>query len=400
MVTLLLLSCWAFPCAADEWLDADGECHAAPSGASDPLDTADTGTIDTAETADTSDTSDAVDTSDTADTSDSGDTGTLADAWPRHFTAPYVDATAYPTVKLGTIAPENGVWRYTLGFLVAASLTDCTASWGTYFTLETGPSAWGDGGEYFLYDEIATLRAGGGDVMVSFGGAANTPIEAACSTPEALATEIERVIVALDLQAIDFDVEGAWLADAASVQRRTDAIKLVQAWAAVNGRPLHVWLTLPVLPSGLTADGVAVVQSAVDAFVVLDGVNLMTMDYGPGEAPDPDGNMGEYGITALQSTHDQLRLIWPTIPDAELWTRLGTTPMIGQNDVAGEVFDVEDAGQTRSFAEENLVGMLGFWSINRDHPCEAASEWARGDCTGFTDVPDWAFAQEFAGYGE
>jgi hypothetical protein len=59
-----------------------------------------------------------------------------------------------------------------------------------------------------LYDEIDTLRALGGDVMVSFGGAANTPIEAACPDVDSTVAQYQRVILALDLTRIDFDVEG------------------------------------------------------------------------------------------------------------------------------------------------------------------------------------------------
>ncbi len=339
---------------------------------------------------------------------DSGDSATdtgepdppADDGWPAQFVAPYVDATGYPTVKVGEIPAENGVDHYTLGFVVAASGSECTATWGTYYSLEVGPSAWEGGGEYFLYDQIAQLRADGGDVMLSFGGAANTPIEAACTSVEAVVAEYVRVIETLDLTRIDFDIEGSWVAHPASISRRSAAIAELQAWAAAEGRALHVWYTLPVLPSGLTADGVAVLQSAVDAGVVLDGVNVMTMDYGSGQAPNPEEKMGEYGIEAIESVHAQLTSLWPSLSEEEVWARVASTPMIGQNDVAGEVFDLDDAAQTVAFAEAHGVGMLGFWSINRDHPCEAETEWAQSTCSGYVDVPDWAFSRAFAAYGD
>jgi hypothetical protein len=197
---------------------------------------------------------------------------------------------------------------------------------------------------------------------------------------------------------VDFDIEGAWVADQTSIDRRSEAIVALQAWAEDEGRPLHVWYTLPVLPTGLTADGVAVLQSAADAGVHLDGVNVMTMDYGAGAAPYPDENMGEYGIDAIAALHEQLATVWPALTDAERWLMVGSTPMIGQNDVAGEYFDLDDAEQTVLWAESNGVGMLGFWSINRDHPCDVESEWARSDCSGRTDVADWAYAEVFAGF--
>lgn len=399
---LLLLACAdPFPCAEDELLDAKGACH--PGGEA-PGDTAadDTGEEeDTGDTADSDDTEDSGDTQDSDDTGDSDDTAPPAeDGWPARFVAPYVDATAYPTVKIGEIPAENGIYRYTLGFVVAASPTSCDATWGTYYDLETGPSAWDGGAEYFLYDQLATLRAAGGDVMVSLGGAANTPVEAACGSVEATTAEYVRVVEALDLTRIDFDVEGAWLADDEATARRNAALVALQAWAEAEGRPLHVWFTLPTLPDGLTADGLEVVRSAVEAGVDVAGVNVMTMDYGDGAAPDPEGQMGEYGIQALESLHAQLADVWPDLTDDERWARVGTTPMIGLNDVITEVFEVADAEETRAFAEEVGVGMIGYWSVNRDHPCAAEVEWAQSTCNGFVDVGDWAYADVFAGYGE
>ncbi len=382
---LLLAACASpFPCPTDQRLDADGVCHDVPkppgAGDSDDSGTGDSGDTDTGDP-DTGDTDPPVD-----------------DGWPTRFVAPYVDATAYPTVRLARIAPDSGVLRYTLGFVVAASASECRATWGTYYDLETGPSAWEGGAEYTLYEELAGLRALGGDVMVSFGGAANTSLAVACPDADALAAEYARVIEALDLTRVDFDIEGAALQDPASIDRRSVAVAALQVQAAAAGRPLHVWYTLPVLPTGLTADGVAVLESAAVHGVELAGVNVMTMDYGAGAAPEPAGKMGEYGIDAIRAVHVQLGQVWPALDAVERWSMVGTTPMIGQNDVAGEFFDLEDAEQTLTFAQTNGVGMIGWWSVNRDHPCAVESESAQSDCNGTTDVGDWAYAQVFAGY--
>lgn len=341
------------------------------------------------------------DTDADADGDSDADSDPADDGWPARFFAPYVDATGYPTVKIGEIPAENDTLRYTLGFIVAAAPTDCTASWGTYYSIETGPSAWESGSEYTLYDQIELLRAGGGDVMVSFGGAANTPIEAACESVESVVAQYTAVIDGLALTRVDFDIEGSWVADAESIERRSLAIAALQAERSASGIPLHVWYTLPVLPSGLTAEGVAVVQSALDHGVVLDGVNVMTMDYGDGTAPDPDGQMAEYGIDAISALHDQLDAAYEgAVDDAGLWKMVGTTPMIGKNDVQSEMFDSDDAVETRTFAESVGVGMIGMWSINRDHPCEVEVEWAQSDCNGRLDVADWEYALTFAGYGD
>ena len=65
-----------------------------------------------------------------------------------------------------------------------------------------------------------------------------------------------------------------------------------------------VQYTLPVLPTGLTSQGLNLLQNALTNGVNIGIVNVMTMDYGDGSAPDPDGQMGEYGIEAM--VHDPL----------------------------------------------------------------------------------------------
>ena len=145
----------------------------------------------------------------------------------------------------------------------------------------------------------------------------------------------------------------------------------------------------------------AVLQDAIDHGVRLDGVNVMTMDYGDGAAPDPEGKMGQYGIDAITALHGQLATLYGSSKtDEELWAMVGSTPMIGQNDVASEVFTVEDAALTLAFAEEKGIGMLGTWSINRDHPCAEEVEWAQPTCNGLTDVDDWAYALTLAPFND
>ncbi len=67
------------------------------------------------------------------------------------------------------------------------------------------------------------------------------------------------VIDAYSLTAIDFDIEGAAVADAPSVDHRNAAIAGLQSAAQAGGQDLAVSYTLPVAPDGLTADGLAFV---------------------------------------------------------------------------------------------------------------------------------------------
>ena len=64
-----------------------------------------------------------------------------------------------------------------------------------------------------------------------------------------------------------------------------------------------------MLPTGLTADGLNVVDSALKSGVALAGVNVMAMDYGDSAAPTSGPNaqsMGAYAIQSAESTYTQL----------------------------------------------------------------------------------------------
>ena len=85
-------------------------------------------------------------------------------------------------------------------------------------------------------------------------------------------------------------------------------------------------------------------QSALHYGVNISGVNVMAMDYGDNAAPSPGGKMGDYAIEAATSTFNQLKgLYGSSKTDAQVWSMIGVTPMIGLNDVTTEVFDQTEA---------------------------------------------------------
>ena len=280
-------------------------------------------------------------------------------AWPNRFFAPFIDATGWPVFDYIGIAQQYGVRYYALGFVVAKSSSTCAASWGTYY----------DNGEILL-EEINSLRGMGGDVIVSFGGAANTELAGACGSAAQLQAAYQAVIDTYNLTHIDFDIEGFWVANRPTIDRRSQAIKLLQNAAATSGRELKVWFTLPVLPTGLTADGIYVLQSAINAGVEIAGVNIMAMDYGSSAAPNPEGKMGQYAIDAGTSLFNQIKTLYGSSKtDAQLWKMVGITPMIGMNDVTTEIFRITDAQQLLAWAQQKNIGMLSIWSGNRDKQC-------------------------------
>ncbi len=279
---------------------------------------------------------------------------------PEKMFAPYVDMTLWPTYDLVAAARDQNIQYFTLAFITADPQN--RPAWGGYAAYALGSEF--DAG---MRAQIAGVRALGGDVIVSFGGAANQEMAEVITDPVALQAEYQSIIDAYNLTHVDFDIEGAAIAHRASVDRRNVAIAGLQQAAAAAGRELVVSYTLPVLPTGLTPDGVYLLQSAVDRGVQIGIVNIMAMDYGAWAAPNPQGQMGDYAIQAATSLFNQLKSVYGSVKtDDELWQMVGITPMIGVNDVTTEIFDQQEAREVLAFAEQRGIGRLSFWSLNRD----------------------------------
>lgn len=286
--------------------------------------------------------------------------------------APYVDMGAWPTPSLTADSAGSGIKSFTLAFVTSVG---CKASW---FNAYDPRAAWAK-------DQIDAIRASGGDVKVSFGGASGTELAAACPTVDALFAEYDAVVSAYNLKYVDFDIEGAAVSDTAANDRRSAALARLQ-----QAHPgLKISLTLPVLPEGLTSDGLAVVKSAISAGVNLDLVNVMAMDYGRSGV-----NYGDAAVRAAQSTHDQLAALYPGRTDAQLWASVGLTPMIGEND-DHNVFDLAAAQQVVTFAQQHHLGELAFWELSRD--ANACTGGALYKCTNVPQQP-YDFSKIFAKY--
>ncbi|MDR3633988.1 MAG: cellulose binding domain-containing protein [Isosphaeraceae bacterium] len=281
--------------------------------------------------------------------------------WPAHVFAPYVDMTLYPTYNLVTAMQTAGVKYFTLAFIVAGPSN--VPAWGGYSTYEVNGGSF----DQSIQAQINQVRQLGGDVSVSFGGENGTELAQAITSVSALTAAYQQVITAYGLTHIDFDIEGAAVADNASIDRRSQAIAALQQAATAAGKTLDVSFTLPVLPTGLTANGLYVLQSALKYGVKISMVNVMAMDFGDSTAPNPQGQMGTYAIDSAQSVYTQLSgLYGTTLSSTQLWGMIAVSPMIGVNDASDEVFGFSDANQLVAFAEKVGLGGLSFWSLTRD----------------------------------
>jgi hypothetical protein len=288
--------------------------------------------------------------------------------------APYVDTSLYPPFSLVSTAQATGVKQFNLAFVVAGASGGCTPEWGGVTAIGSDPVA----------AQIGALRAIGGDVRISFGGQASSELAITCTSVSQLQAAYQQVISAYDVNKIDFDIEGAAVDNTAANARRDQALVALQA----QDPGLQVSFTLPVLPSGLTTDGDAVLTGAAQAGVKISAVNVMAMDYGDGAAPNPSGQMGTFAIDAATATDAQVASALGISADAA-WSKVAVTPMIGVNDTSDEVFTVANAQQLAAFAASKHLAWLSMWSAARDTECPGgAQSFAQPTCSSIAATPD------------
>ncbi|MFI6550162.1 chitinase [Streptomyces prunicolor] len=318
------------------------------------------------------------------DSSDSAPSAT-----PKTSTTPSASAsstpsstTAYaPYVSVTTAADMDSAGSpstYNLAFAIAKGST-CTPEWNGTTAIDNSA----------VKSRISALKTSGATVRVSFGGASGKELAETCTSATALAKAYGEALDAAGSTQADFDIEGDALTDSTSVALRSKAIALLQK----ERTDLKVSFTLPVMPSGLDSDSLALLESANDNAVEVSTVNIMTMNYGESYTAD----MGDYAITSATATHTQLKKVFG-LSDAGAWQGMALTSMLGVNDVSGETFSLSDAAQVRTFAESKEVAWVSMWSTFRDQQCESGSsdDDAATDCSGVTQSAG-AFGEAFAG---
>ncbi|MFF1358448.1 chitinase [Streptomyces sp. NPDC058297] len=288
--------------------------------------------------------------------------------------APYVSATTASDLDVaGTPS------AYNLAFAIADG-SSCTPTWN-------GTHAIGDAK---MKKRISALKASRATLRVSFGGASGKELAETCGSASALADAYAATLDAAGATEADFDIEGDALKDSDSVTLRSEAIALLQK----KRTDLKVSFTLPVMPSGLDADSVALLESANDQGVKVSSVNIMTMNYGTSYT----GDMGDYAITSAKAAHAQLADIFG-LSDRNAWRGLAVTPMLGTNDIDNETFTLSDAAQLRAFAEKEGLAWVSMWSTFRDQECSSAdtsSDDALTNCSG-VQQSSGAFGKALAG---
>ena len=101
---------------------------------------------------------------------------------------------------------------------------------------------------------------------------------------------------------------------------RPSVLVALQHQLVADGHQLDVWLTVPVAPTGLSTEGLALVRSTMQSKLKVLGVNVMTMDYG-----DSTTDMLTASQDAVDATASQLRRVAKEVGldrnETELWVK-------------------------------------------------------------------------------
>jgi chitinase len=302
---------------------------------------------------------------------------------PEHVFAPYFQA--YTDANPAEVSKASGARYLTMAFLQTEVTGSCEILWNGDPAKPVARSTFGP--------QIARIRAAGGDVVPSFGGysadSTATEIADSCSDVGRIAAAYEKVITTYDLTRLDMDIEDASLDNTAAVDRRNQAIHLVQRWAERQHRPLQIVYTLPTAPTGPEPNAINVLASAIRYGARVDIVNIMTFDY----YDDQPHDMAADTRTAADGLIGALRALYPHRSTAQLWRMVGITEMLGIDDYGSggepgplEVFTLADARSITRWATEHHIAELSFWALGRDNggcPGTPGSD----DCSGVVQTP-------------
>jgi len=298
-----------------------------------------------------------------------------APAWsrlPARVYAPYFETWMNESIPV--VSARSGAKYFTLAFIQSAGkkgANACTLTWNG------NPKQPISMGRYT--QEIASLRAHGGDVIPSFGGYSadegGTEIADSCKSVPQIAADYEQVVSIYGVSELDMDVEANSLTNYAGIARRSEAIAMAQRWARARGIRLRIQFTIGIEPNGLDKFNLGVVRSAVAHGVRVSSVNLMVFDYYLNSEPKPL-DMGKLAIEAVSNAHRQLTKVF-RLTGAAVWRLEGMTMLPGIDDYPGktEVTHLTDALAMRQFARAHRMDFLSIWAIQRDD----------GQCPGVID---------------
>lgn len=254
-----------------------------------------------------------------------------------------------------------------------------------FATGECGQEHWaGLGYKQMLENHVVGLRRAGISHVISTGGAQGV---FTCASEQGMEEFINHYSSRY-LLGFDFDIE------AGQSELVINAL-VQQIGTAMQRHPnLRFSFTLATVASteadqdSINAQGQLVMKAIQRAGLNNYFINLMVMNFGsatPDNCVVVDLARCDMAASAMQSVQNFSRRYG--VPLA----RIEVTPMIGVNDVTDNVFTLTDANLLTRFVQNQGLGGLHFWSINRDGPCLAELAAVSAICHGLPGTARLAF---------
>ncbi|MEU0523358.1 ricin-type beta-trefoil lectin domain protein [Streptomyces niveus] len=267
-----------------------------------------------------------------------------------------------------TVQNATGVKWFTLAFVLSNGY--CNPQWDGSRPLTGGVDQ----------QTVNTVRAGGGDVIPSFGGWSGNKLESSCGSAGELAAAYQKVINAYGLKAIDIDIEAAAY-DSPTVQQRTvDALRTIRA----NNPGIKIYITFG---TGQNGPDTSLINRAASSGLTVDSWTIMPFNFGGNGQ-----NMGTLSVRAAEGLKTAVKNAYG-YGDDEAYRKTGISSMNGVTDV-GETITVADFRTILAYAQQRHLARLTFWSVNRDRPCTGGGA---DTCSGVSQSA-WDFTRVLAQY--
>jgi chitinase len=280
--------------------------------------------------------------------------------------APYY-STMDSSVDLSQVMSATGTKAFDMAFILAGG-SSCAPSWDGSDPVSSDTQVAG---------EINTVRASGGDVIVSAGGFNGTKLGQVCGSAAATAAAYQQVITAYGLHAFDLDLEEPEIENSGAIANELGAAQILQH----NNPGLFISITMPSTTTGANFFGQQLLDEAKSLGFTPNDYTIMPFDGG--------FNGASSQVTALQDFNAQLMSTfgWSS---SQAYAHEGFSGMNGRTDSA-EFFHQSDFQTVLTFAENSGMSRYTFWSVNRDRQCTPVDPgFTSSECSGVAQNP-WDF---------
>jgi chitinase len=290
--------------------------------------------------------------------------------------APYVMPLDNNPPDLTQVMSATGQKAFELAFVLADG--GCTPAWGG-----TAPVS----ADSTVAADVNAVRAGGGDVSISFGGYGGTKLGEVCGSAQATAAAEQTVLDKYQAKAIDLDLEEPEYENTGAINNEIGAAKILQQ----NNPGLYVSITTAGTTAGTGYFGQNVLNTAKTQGFTPNNFSIMPFDGGFNGAAAQTAALDAFH-TLLMNTFG-----WDS---ATAYAHEGVSQMNGRTDSA-EYFYQADFQTVLSYATSHGMNRYTFWALNRDRQCTPPDNNGQlsGTCSSVAQG-DWDFTKyttQFAG---